>query len=263
MNAPRLLVDKNNALRWRWISEPFGSTAPETAPAGLAPITFNLRFPGQFFDSESGLNYNYFRDYDGTTGRYVQSDPIGLSGGVNTYAYAGANPLANVDPSGLDWRCRNYGVAVQCVNSPPIVDPDIPQASAQAPSFTNPFEGLFKNKKPRWVTGKQEKYWNQANCAEGDPCEQIKAYIRQEILQARSKRDNMLNDKTLYRNAYSTPNPAVTGMNGTWIGHQKDLFGKVDKINEMIAMGLAMGCDMSKEIIMTNGLYIPNHPLSP
>lgn len=73
----------------------------------------------------------------------------------------------------------------------------------------------------------------------------------------------MLNDKTLYRNAYSTPNPAVTGMNGTWIGHQKDLFGKVDKINEMIAMGLAMGCDMSKEIIMTNGLYIPNHPLSP
>ncbi|OWQ82886.1 type IV secretion protein Rhs, partial [Roseateles aquatilis] len=101
LNAPRLLVDKNNALRWRWISEPFGSTAPETAPAGLAPITFNLRFPGQFFDSESGLNYNYFRDYDATTGRYVQSDPIGLGGGVNTYGYVLGNPLGYTDAEGL------------------------------------------------------------------------------------------------------------------------------------------------------------------
>jgi RHS repeat-associated protein len=102
LNAPRVLIDKTEAARWRWISEPFGTTAPEQAPAGLSPITFNLRFPGQYFDSESGLNYNYFRDYDGTTGRYVQSDPIGLEGGINTYSYVQANPLSYVDRRGLD-----------------------------------------------------------------------------------------------------------------------------------------------------------------
>jgi len=101
LNAPRVLIDKSDAARWRWISEPFGTTQPEQAPAGLSPITFNLRFPGQYYDSESGLNYNYFRDYDGTTGRYVQSDPIGLNGGINTYAYVGGNSLSYVDATGL------------------------------------------------------------------------------------------------------------------------------------------------------------------
>ncbi|WP_423600355.1 RHS repeat domain-containing protein [Roseateles sp. MS654] len=101
LNAPRVVVDKNSATRWRWISEPFGTTAPEEAPAGLAPVTLNLRFPGQYFDKESGLSYNYFRDYDGTTGRYVQSDPIGLEGGINTYAYVEGSPLSYVDPNGL------------------------------------------------------------------------------------------------------------------------------------------------------------------
>ncbi|WP_158218958.1 RHS repeat domain-containing protein [Roseateles aquatilis] len=127
LNAPRLLVDQNNAIRWRWISEPFGSTAAETAPTGLAPIVFNLRFPGQFFDSESGLHYNYFRDYDGTTGRYAQSDPIGLHGGINTYAYVGANPTDSFDPQGLQANCVASPFGVVCQRTPPIyIDQDYP-----------------------------------------------------------------------------------------------------------------------------------------
>jgi RHS repeat-associated protein len=59
--------------------------------------------PGQFADIESGLNYNYARDYDPTTGRYVESDPIGLYGGVNTYQYAAADPRSSFDPLGLCW----------------------------------------------------------------------------------------------------------------------------------------------------------------
>jgi RHS repeat-associated protein len=103
LGTPRAVSDDSQAVLWRWDSGPFGGSPPSEDPDGDgARLRLNLRFPGQYFDAESGLHYNYFRDYDPETGRYVQSDPIGLAGGVNVFAYGAANPLSFIDPSGLE-----------------------------------------------------------------------------------------------------------------------------------------------------------------
>jgi RHS repeat-associated protein len=105
LNTPRrLTLPAGNAVVWRWDSDPFGAGSPNSHPAGTplsAYLYYDLRLPGQIYDSHTGAYYNWFRDYDSTTGRYMQSDPIGLGGGINTYAYVGGNPISNKDPLGL------------------------------------------------------------------------------------------------------------------------------------------------------------------
>ena len=102
LNTPRVVVDRQNRVRWRWLAEPFGTSAPETNPNGLGVFTQNLRFPGQYADQESGLFYNYFRYYNSAGGGYTQSDPIGLAAGsLTTYGYVSGDPLSRSDPSGL------------------------------------------------------------------------------------------------------------------------------------------------------------------
>ncbi len=102
LNTPRVVVNKANQIRWRWLAEPFGTTAPETNPSALGVFTQNLRFPGQYADAESGLYYNHWRYFDPSTGRYTQSDPIGLAGGsFSTYDYVNGQPTSFVDPDGL------------------------------------------------------------------------------------------------------------------------------------------------------------------
>jgi RHS repeat-associated protein len=105
LNSPRKITrPSDNKLRWTYNPDPYGKGAPNENPEALGAFVFNLRFPGQYFDSETGNHYNYYRDYDPNSGRYVQSDPIGLGGGMNTFGYADGNPLHSVDPYGQSAR---------------------------------------------------------------------------------------------------------------------------------------------------------------
>ena len=95
LGTPQVVTDQSQMVVWEGQQKPFGEVEETTAS-----IEQLSRFPGQYFDEESNLHYNYFRDYDPTLGRYIQSDPIGLRGGINTYAYVGGNPLMYTDPTG-------------------------------------------------------------------------------------------------------------------------------------------------------------------
>ncbi len=120
LGTPQVLTDKDQQVVWQAEYEPFGE-ATET----LSIVEQNLRFPGQYFDRETGLHYNYFRDYDPSTGRYIQSDPRGIllnfsdpqrqittqvglpipeykyvNGLNHLYGYASQNPLMYTDPTG-------------------------------------------------------------------------------------------------------------------------------------------------------------------
>lgn len=128
LNTPRKLTDVSGQAVWQWGYSAFGEDKPTTArnrfadldvtpnpgTTGVSEVKFNLRYPGQYADEESGLFYNYFRSYDARVGRYSQPDPIGLDGGWNRFGYVDANPLRGTDPFGLansaatGWMRRPY-----------------------------------------------------------------------------------------------------------------------------------------------------------
>jgi len=99
LDTPVEIYDDQAVRVWSAQAKPFGMAS--ASAIGGQDFEFNLRVSYQYFDSESLLHYNYYRTYDPSTGRYVESDPIGLAGGLNTYGYVGGNPLSFFDPLGL------------------------------------------------------------------------------------------------------------------------------------------------------------------
>ncbi|EPJ48893.1 MAG: hypothetical protein OFPI_27180 [Osedax symbiont Rs2] len=97
LGTPQLMTDNTTRVVWQSNTLPFGEEVQVVVNSRM-----NLKFPGQYQDSETGYSQNYFRDYDASLGRYIQSDPIGLLGGVNTFAYVGENPVGAVDFYGLE-----------------------------------------------------------------------------------------------------------------------------------------------------------------
>jgi RHS repeat-associated protein len=111
LNTPRRLTSQQGQVAWQWLISGFGEVRPTTGDRGYGQtvsgpsyaqaVKFDLRYPGQVFDEETGLSYNLHRYYDAATGRYMQADPIGLAGGWNRFGYVGGNPLNYIDPEGL------------------------------------------------------------------------------------------------------------------------------------------------------------------
>jgi len=97
LGTPQVLTDDTGTIAWKAVYTPFGD-----AVTSIATVENPFRFPGQYYDQETGLHYNYFRYYNPQTGRYITPDPIGLFGGVNLYTFVENNPLYYVDPYGLD-----------------------------------------------------------------------------------------------------------------------------------------------------------------
>ncbi|NJD87713.1 MAG: RHS repeat protein [Betaproteobacteria bacterium] len=106
LNSPREATNAANRRIWAWESLPFGESAPNESPEGLAPFTLNLRFPGQYFDRETGLHQNSQREYAPFVGQYTQTDPIGIAAGPNPLSYVNNTPLSRTDSLGL-WACSS------------------------------------------------------------------------------------------------------------------------------------------------------------
>ncbi|WP_339133385.1 MAG: RHS repeat-associated core domain-containing protein [Candidatus Electrothrix sp. GW3-4] len=106
LGSPQIITDDSGSVVWKAEYLPFGKVN-----VSVSQIENNLRFPGQYYDAETGLHYNWNRYYDPETGRYIAADPIGLDGGMNLYAYVGSDPVNWYDFEGLstvDAYCKRY-----------------------------------------------------------------------------------------------------------------------------------------------------------
>lgn len=127
IDTPRIATDVNATIVWEWDEDAYGfALANQDPDSDDTAVLANLRFPGQYFDAESGLHYNWYRYYDAQSGRYITSDPSGFEGGLNTFAYANLNPLIFIDPAGLAIKtddCKDSEFQF-CINycSPNFVD---------------------------------------------------------------------------------------------------------------------------------------------
>ncbi|WP_296892587.1 RHS repeat-associated core domain-containing protein [Thiobacillus sp.] len=135
------------AVVWKGYYEPFGSATVRP----VSTIENNLRLPGQYYDRETGLHYNYLRDYDPTTGRYVEADPIGLDAGTNLYAYGANDPISQIDPMGLA-----NGPAVQWMN----INGSWTNTWAKSPTHWTTDDFIYSGEYcgPNWTGGQHEEF---------------------------------------------------------------------------------------------------------
>lgn len=242
LDTPRVISSSTNAAVWEWpIGEPYGSDVANQDPSstGLS-FEFNLRFPGQYFDNETGLHYNYHRDYDPQTGRYTQSDPIGLAGGINTYGYVGGNPISRTDPQGLLWDETGAFTIT---------------AAAAASKF-NPLTAVASLSFGAGILA-----YEACHPDEGEKCKKIQADMLEAMGVIEGRLADMLFDKlNLFNLAYATPNPSLPPNSGSWTGHARQLESWQNRLRNLIPKAQSMGCKVPPHAYTLAYAKIPTRP---
>jgi RHS repeat-associated protein len=173
LGQPQKMLNATGAVTWHRVAGVYGDTASQ--PVGTTAAN-PQRFPGQQQDAVTGLYYNYFRDYDPATGRYLEADPIGLQGGANLYAYVGANPVNAIDPQGL---------------APRGLDPNGEECKALARRIQN-----VRNKVQQRI---QELSEDKHNLPEDVPGGALRASREGHRILLQQERDNLAKLEKLYR----------------------------------------------------------------
>jgi RHS repeat-associated protein len=221
LDTPQKATDASQNLAWDIVARPFGQTEQQTFP----PLS-SLRFPGQYFDSESGLAQNWFRDYDPSIGRYIESDPIGLDGGINSYGYVGSNPALFLDPLGL-----------QAVPVPGPMPPPGGAGSGRVPDNAQ---------LPTWL---RDYLKNLSDKFGGnDCCGPLTAKINDQINAMKKTYNDMAADKNdLFNNAYgSNPGGSLAGK-GYWKGHVTRFEGLRVGLARMVRAAEVLHCPVPPE----------------
>ncbi|MES2296715.1 MAG: Ig-like domain-containing protein [Pseudomonadota bacterium] len=230
INTPKLVTDSTGAPVWQMDTDPFGANLPNENVSGQT-FTYNQRFPGQYYDKETNLHYNVFRDYDPQTGRYVESDPIGLDGGINTFAYGLGNPVSNVDPLGL------------------LVPPGIPPSLLPlvTPKVSpNPFilVGSIAGAAGAWTYAYCHK---DDDKDKADKCKEILEKLWGAMNVVEGRMGDLIQDKLdLYNKAYSAPSPSLPKGSGSWTGHIEQASGWQRRVRALIKEALDNGCKVPK-----------------
>ncbi len=234
LDTPRAATDQTGTLVWTWISDPFGTTAANDDPDGDGQtFTLNLRFPGQYFDTETGLHYNYFRYYDPATGRYVTSDPIGLAGGLNTYGYVGGDPLSSIDLLGLRSTYGPSGTTLEC-------DLVLLEARGLLSALGNIPRRYAAAAGRAFADAREE-------CRNNNDCDDLGKQIEEMKQEIKRRRRQMLEDRDhLYEDSLNMPRTGRIPQH-SWYGHQQIFYIDRARLKALIDQAIASGCNIDPE----------------
>jgi RHS repeat-associated protein len=244
LNTPRRLTNALGQAAWQWKFSAFRDEVPTTAAnrfvdpqatpglgsAAVAHVSFNLRYPGQYADSESGLHYNYFRSYDGSMGRYTQADPIGLDGGWNRFSYVSNSPLESADPTGLAAAGAMVGGQVGAALGGRLGPLGSRAGRAVGAAIGSAIEDI---------------------CIPESPCEKKRQEIEEWVVAMEKKYLEMQLDRNGLFDKAST---------GTWEGHVSRYNGMKRRLRNLVDEAVAMGCVVPPKAYELLARPVPQQP---
>jgi RHS repeat-associated protein len=257
LNTPRVITDATGAPTWQLSNS--GNPFSEQQPISSNGYVFNLRFPGQYVDAESGLIQNGYRNYCPECGRYIQSDPVGLAAGVSTFGYVRGNPLTSVDPLGLDALTVPAPAVPAPTTLPAPGTGGVPNfgPAANEPLAPRPLPiggglcralgaiGALVYPSPTADSCTDEPRPSaELNCpGDDDKCKAIQRAIYEAMTVLQGRIDDLLSDSwRLYDTAHSVRNPAYPPEVGTWMGHIQQAQGWQNRLRNLIKKAVENGC---------------------